>query len=664
MSDLDRLLDPGTIAIVGLSADSSKHGARVLHNLRKLGYGGEVWGVNPRQPRVDGVQVFPTLTDLPQHPDLVISAIPAAATVEVAREADGVGALVAFAGGFAESGPEGRSLEQELRAAVSAVGARLLGPNSGGVIRPAVALAASFLTCLDRPVAEIRSGPVGVVTQSGGTGSYLHNLAAARGGGLGVSVSTGNETDIKLGEAIGAVADLEEVTVILAVIETVRDGDVFMAAIKQARARGKRVVACRLGVGRSGRELMGTHTGAMALPGPVLDGVLQSLGVAVAETPGEALEIAEILARVPAVTGDRVGIVTHSGGMAIHLADLAEREGLVLPPPGDGLRSDLEPLLDHGAANNPLDMGGIIAGPNRYALVVEAIAGSGDYDVVLAVSSAHPPAHSEERVKAVLELNVGSPIIHLWMAGDQADSALEILRAAGAPVTEEPRAAIRAIRGLISKSSSASEEPLITGPIEDWGLPLVDGRVVATAGEAVAAAEDLGYPVVVKLRAKGLAHKTEMGGVVLDLIGPEQVKAAFTEVMRAGRSEAVEIEGARVEPFRPGLEMIVGGVMDETFGPLVSVGLGGTRTELWKDVVFAPAPISEQGALDAIDRLRGRAILDGWRDVPPADLEELARLVSRLSRGLAGSRLTEVELNPLIWDGREWVAVDWLAVAG
>ncbi len=664
MSDLDRLLDPSTIAIVGLSADPAKHGGRVLGHLRNLGFGGEVWGVNPGLPVVEGVEMFGGVSDLPQPPDLLVCAIPAGALGGVIADSSGAGAMVVFAGGFSETGPDGGALENELAGRSRELGVRVLGPNSGGVIRPSHGLAASFLTCLDRPADQIRTGPVGLVTQSGGTGSYLHNLAAERGGGLAVSVSTGNEVDIKLGEAVEAVSGLEEVRVVLALIETVRDGPKFMDAVRGSLARGKPVVACRIGIGAQGKRLMTTHTGAMAVPDKVLEGVLESLGVVIAETPGEAYDVAEMLAHVDRPVGDRVAVVTHSGGIAILLADLAERHEIELVDPGPELQSRLAPLLDLGAANNPLDMGGIIGGPGRFAEVVQIFADSGEYDMVLAVSTAHPPAHTAERVESLIAsgASFNVPVLHLWMPGDQAGEGLLKLRAAGAALTEEPRAAVRTLAALTALSrpiDDAIVEP-ITGAIGSWGLPLVEGEFGADAHQAVAVAERLGYPVVVKISAPGLAHKTEVGGVKLNLNDQVAVAAAFDEVVAAGTAAGLSVDGARVERYRPGLELIVGGFVDPVFGGLVSVGIGGVLTELLDDIVFAPAPVNDEGALRMIDRLRGRRLLDGFRGAVSADVGQLAQIISLVSRGLTGSGLQEVEINPLVWDGQEWVAVDWL----
>jgi hypothetical protein len=202
----------------------------------------------------------------------------------------------------------------------------------------------------------------------------------------------------------------------------------------------------------------------------------------------------------------------------------------------------------------------------------------------------------------------------------------------------------------------------VQGAFEEWGLPLVEGATARTADEAIGIADGLGYPVVVKVVAAGIAHKTEVGGVRVDLRDAAAVGDAIEEVTAAATAAGQSVEGVRVERFRPGLEMIVGGLQDPVFGPLVSVGLGGVLTEVLDDVVFAPAPVDEGQAAAMIERLRGRTLLDGFRGAPPSDPGELARIVSLVSRGLVGANLLEVEVNPLIWDGERWVAVDWLVV--
>jgi succinyl-CoA synthetase beta subunit len=231
-------------------------------------------------------------------------------------------------------------------------------------------------------------------------------------------------------------------------------------------------------------------------------------------------------------------------------------------------------------------------------------------------------------------------------------------------VTEEPRVAIRALAGLarLARWSALGDLPLIEADLERWGLPFVEGETAHTAEEAIVAADRLGYPVVVKVVSPGLAHKTETGGVRLALDDADEVALAIDAVTATAIEAGQIVEGVRVERYRPGLEMIVGGLVDPVFGPLVSVGTGGVLTELIDDVVFATAPVGVNEARSMISKLRGGPLIDGFRGSAPADVDELARIVSVVSRGIAASSYQEVEINPLIWDGEAWVAVDWLAI--
>lgn len=432
MADAFRaLLSPDSVAIVGLSTDPGKHGARVLRNLRALGYRGEVWGVNRNATSVDGVPVVPSVAALPATPDVVVCAVPAAGLPEVLEQAGerGTTTAVVFSGGFAEAGEQGRRAQDELVRVARASGLRILGPNSGGVIHPPGRLALSFLTCLDRPSAEIRPGPVGLVTQSGGTGSYLFNLAAARGGGLAASISTGNEADLELAGAVAALADQDTVRAIAVVLEAVRDGPAFTTAVRHAHAVGKPVVALLLGTSDHGRRLMRSHTGALAAPARVLEGVCDSLGITVTRTPAELLDVATLMACATVPRGGRVGVVTHSGGTAILLSDLAADEGIDLSAPPPSLARRVTPLLEHGSPTNPLDLGAIIGGPRRFVDAVRMFTESDAYDVVLAVTSPHPPAHTPVRVDDLIALHGGrTSLLQLWLAGDVGADGLRRLR--------------------------------------------------------------------------------------------------------------------------------------------------------------------------------------------------------------------------------------------
>ncbi len=675
MADLTALLAPRSIAIVGLSADPAKHGQRVLTNMRRVGFDGQIWGVHPRCPDIEGVEMFASIAALPDAPDVVISAVPAAAVGQVAREAGhkGAKAVIVFAGGFAEAGQTGGRLQDELLRASSETNVRILGPNSGGVITPSAGVAMSFLTCLDRPASEIRSGPVGLVTQSGGMGSYVHNLAAAAGDGLAASMSTGNEADLGVADGIDALAEMDEVRAIAVILETIRDGRAFMNAVTRAHDAGKQVVVTRIGRSDRGRRLMTTHTGALAKPERVLGGVLDELGVVVAETPAEMFEVASVVARTRKPSGSRVGVITHSGGIAILLSDLADQTSIDLPQPSTTLRTLIEPLIQQGAVDNPLDMGGIIGGANRFADVVGAIADSGEVDAVLAVSSAHPPAHSEQRVDALLAREFAVPVVNLWMAGDVGSAALDTLRAAGAPVTEEPRAAIRAMSALARQRRTAPDSPASQSDrapsaalteaetkafIEQWGIQIAQGIHATTVSEAIEAAETIGYPVVVKLSSPDVTHKTEIGGVSINLGNQQSVIDAYIDVQSAVPADS-RIDGVLVERHIDGPEVIIGGIRDDTFGPMILVGIGGVVAEALDDVRVASAPVSVEWANILLTQLAGVMTLTHPRHGGPADLDQLAHIVSNISDRFATNLwLDSFDLNPMIWSRDSWVAVD------
>ena len=685
---IQRLLQPRSVAIVGLSTDPSKHGGRVLRHLRALGYAGDILGVHPKGEVIDGIETVPSVADLPIPVDALVCAVPAAALPGVIEQGAtiGAGSAVIFGAGFAEAGDEGRARQRELVAAARDSGLRILGPNSAGVIRPSSRAALSFLTSLDRPGDEIRSGPVAVVTQSGGAGSFIVNRAAARGQGLAAVVSTGNEADVTAEAVIATLVADDEVKSIALVLEAVRDGAAFIAAVEAAHAAGKPVVVCKLGTSATGREVMRTHTGALADERRVTAGVLDALGVTVVQTPGELLDVAEVMARTRLPAGPRVGVVTHSGGNAVLLADLGEEQGLQLPPVPGWLVEELAAYINHGATGNPMDLGAIMSGPHRFAEVVERTTKA--YDVVLAVSTPHPPPFTRVRGQSLLALNEGDvPIVNLWLAGDLGAEGLQILRDGGAPVVTEPRAAVRALRGLVTLATrsadpgappvepadvaavaamrhtgSAPTEAQAKALLSQWGVPVVAGRTAPDADAAAGIARELGFPVVVKISASGLEHKTEIGGVRLNLRTPDEVRAAAGEMLTAVRARASQtaVDGVLVEQYSPGLEMIVGARYDDTFGPIVLVGLGGVLAEALEDVVIAPAPVTAAGAKRMVERLRARAVLESSRSGPAPDVAALCELVATLSRRFvaASPGVAEIEINPLVFGPHGWLALD------
>jgi acyl-CoA synthetase (NDP forming) len=683
---LDRLLRPRSVAIVGLSRDPAKHGARVLANLRRFGFDGAVWGVNPRWSSADGGDadgVVARIGDLPAAPDLVVLAVPARSVPDAVEEAGrvGAGAAVVLGGGFAEAGPAGALLQQRAREAASRGGLRLLGPNSAGIVDVGAGVVLSFLTCLDRPTGEVRSGPVALLSQSGGTASLVHNAAYARGGGLAVTVATGNEADLGVGELLDAVVAREDVTAVALLLETVRDGDAFVAAARRAVEARKPLVVCKVGRSAAGADVMSTHTGALAAPWRRFEAAFDSLGITVTETPEELLEVAELLARSSTPEHGSVGVVTHSGGTAVLLADQLTAVGACLPPISEGLRTSLAPYLQTGAAKNPADLGGILTEPTRFADAVGLFTQEPDLGIVVSASTPHPPAHSLARAESLLALSrsAGKPLLHLWTAGDLGAAGLDLLRREGAAVSTDVRAVARAAGGLARLSQLGATGPATVpalGPVPPLadrldeaeakrflaglGLPTLPFAVAADVEEARRRAAGLGYPVVVKVLSRDVEHKSEWGLVEVGLGDDQDVAAACRRLAeRADSQPELRPRGYLVEAYRPGLEVILGVVQDPAFGPMVLVGTGGVQAELFEDVALGLAPLTEPEALRLVRSLRGRALLQGFRGGAVADEDALAAILTKLA-GLAVALrglVAEIDLNPVIYaDGGWWIA--------
>lgn len=693
---LDRLLRPESVAIVGLSTDPRKHGARVLSALRRFGFGGTVWGVHPKETEIDGVPTVPSLRDLPAGPDAVVLAVPGAQVPRVLEDAGavGCGGAIAFGGGFAEAGSDGAALQVRARDAARDAGVRLLGPNSAGVIDASACVVLSFLTCLDRSPQSLRPGPVGVVTQSGGTASYLHNLAAERGSGLAVTVSTGNEADVGAGEVMETLVARPDVRAIALVLETVRDGPRFLATARASVEAGKPVVVCKIGRSRAGERVMRTHTGAMAAPWRRYLAVFDALGITVTGTPEELFDVAELMARAPVPAGGDVGVVTHSGGTAVLLADKLDELRVALPEPTPRLQRDLEPYLQLGAPGNPTDLGGIITEPGRYPEVVRMFAYDPAYAVVVAASTPHPREHARDRAAelAAIARTSTSPVLNLWLAGDVGAEGLRVLRGAGVPVTTSVDGMVRAVAGLVRfgevrrRPAVPVAEPdpdVLAGlaslardgtvdlteeegkrALDLLGYPTLRRAFVRTPDEAAKAAAGIGFPVVAKLVSRDVAHKTDVGGVVLDLGDGDAVRHACEAIdrnLRASTPDAA-VDGYLVEEYAPGTEMVTGFVTDPALGPLVVVGTGGSLAEAIDDVALAVPPFGVERALDLIRSLRGYRLLRGYRGSPGADEDALAALVARLSH-LAVTYVDvveEIEVNPVVHANGHWRAADAL----
>lgn len=722
MHPLDPLFRPRSVAIVGASSDPNKVGGRPLAFLRKAGFGGRILPVNPSAREVQGVPTFASLAAIEGPVDQAIVAVPAAQVLAVAGEciARGVKALQVFSSGFGE-GEGAAEAQRALKAAARASGLRILGPNSLGLFNARDGFFGTFATALDG--AWPRPGPVGVATQSGAFGSYFFGMAQQRGLGFSHFVATGNELDVDVAECVDFLVHDAATRIIVVALEGCRDGRRLAAALRSARDAGKTVLAMKVGASAAGAAAAATHTGALAGADRVFGAVLRDCGAHRAGSLQDLVDAAYVASVGPRPAGRDLLVVTTSGGIGVLAADEAEARGLALPALGDAALAAVQRIAPLAAGRNPVDTSaGILGDLSAYARIAAAALADRPCDAVLCFL-AHVPrnaAHWAQLRAPLLALRAAHPARTFAVVG-LADAAITAdLEAHGIAVFTDPSQAVRALAALAPPSalsgpirpSSASADPgertaaaaatarpdraaecldglhgldaavetaaPLAGPygteteakaaLAACGIRFAPERLVHDADEAVAAAEAIGWPVVLKIVSPDLPHKTEAGGVVLDLADAAALRAAvpaMRERVRAWRP------GARIDGFAVarqlggGVEVLVGTQDDPVFGPVVTVGAGGVLAELVADTAVALAPLGPAAALELIAATRVDALLRGWRGAAAADRPALARLVARLSEVAWASRgrVTGIELNPVLARPDGAFALDALVVA-
>jgi acyl-CoA synthetase (NDP forming) len=673
-SGVAAVLEARSVALVGASDNRAGVSGRVLRYLRDWGFTGGVYPVNPRRAQVQGERCWPDLASLPEVPELAVLAVPARAAVQAMRECAEVGvrAAVVLSAGFAESGPEGARLQDELLATARTGGVRVLGPNCIGAFNSGTGLAATFATALDGAIPT--AGSVGIVSQSGAYGAHVAYLAGQRGLGVRYLVTTGNEPDVDLAEALLWMAGRPEIDVILAYAEGVKDGPRFLEALRVAHAARKPIVLLKVGRSAVGAEAARSHTAALTGSDQVYDAVLARYGVHRAESTEEQLDIAYACAHARPRAGDRLGIVTVSGGVGIQLADSAERHGLAVPPmPIQAQRAVLD-LIPYASAANPVDC--TAQALNHMDVFVAAwkvMLAEGGFDALVGFFTTMPlSANFAGRLRESIEAGTadrGDRLVVLSFVAEP-ETVREYERS-GFLVFEDTDRAVRAVAAL-ARLGATFDRPLptplpparalprrayteveATSLLAAAGVPTLPQRLAPDVDGAVAAAEELGHPVALKIVSPDIGHKSDVGGVALGLSGAGAVRAAHRAVLAAVREKApaARIDGVLVTPLAPlGVETIVGARIDPVFGPVVALGLGGVFVEVLRDVVLRPAPVTRDEAAAMVTALRGAALLAGARGTDPVDVDALAAAVVAVSEFAATHRadLASVEVNPLV----------------
>lgn len=656
---LDALFSPRRIALVGASERAGTLGALLGRNLAD--FPGEVVPVGSGQ----------SLRDVEGPIDLAVVAVPSKAVPGVAADAAaaGVTAMVVLSGGFAETGPDGVALQDEL--VENAGGVRIVGPNCFGLQNCDLPMNASIAAGLPEG-----GGGISFVSQSGAYGMAIYDLAHDEHARFAKICAPGNTCDVSVAELLAELAADPASRTLCFLLESVRDGRAFVEQARLATPH-KPVIVAKTGRSEAGARAAASHTAALAAQEAVWRGAFRQAGIVEVRSGQELLDAARALDGQPLPAGGRVAVVTNSGGTGVELADLLADEGLTVPELSPGLQERIRDMLPAFASPvNPVDITPVWSRfAELYPALTDLLARSGEVDAVVPVllqRAAMDDATATALLATVQGLRADAvpvPVYVCWVAPRSARPNADLLAEAGVPVFDWPARTARAA-GLARSYAKARERvggaaptpprftgvlPAVTDPVgvaallNGFGVPTAPATACRTAAEAEAAAT--AYPAVVKFAAA--EHRTELGGVRLGLTGPDEVRAAAEELLAA-------TDEVLVSPQLSGVEVAVGGFRDPAFGPVVMVGLGGIWVEVLADVAFAPAPVTVAEAHDMLAGLRGHPLLRGARGADPVDLDALARVVVAVGDALAAvPEIAGIDLNPVLAGAGGAVAVDW-----
>jgi acyl-CoA synthetase (NDP forming) len=697
---LDSFFAPASIALIGASRDHEKIPGRLLAMLRKNEFPGKIYPVNPNYAEIDGLACYKSIADIGVPIDLAVIIIPARAVLPALEQCAtaGVRNAVIISSGFAEEGGDSAAMQDAIAALAKRTGMRISGPNAEGFFSQVQRVAATF-----SPAVDVKPGVVplvattkriGIVAQSGGIGFAYYHRAKALGIAVSYVVSAGNESDLGAGEFLDYMVRDASTHVILLFVEGIRDVDKFLAAARRAAELKKPVIVTKVGRSGAGERAAASHTASMAGWSAAYDAVFAKYGFIVSNDLDEALTIAAVLVTNPLPKGDRVAVVTTSGGAGIWGADAVALQGLQVPELSRSIQTEIGKLMpSYGTARNPIDVTaqGVTSGGLQKS--VDLLTISDDVDailVVLSLSSDVRKPFKEPELTPVLVAQHKPVVFYSYTV--PSDFARRELAASGVVVlsglTHVGVAMRRAVDyAKFSPPMPADETRLpvrdlsshLTSPVlseadskallRTAGIALTDEVLVKDKSELDAAVARVGFPLVMKIQSPDIAHKSEVGGVRVNITTKGEMFLAFEALLDNARKHRPEaaIQGVLVGPMaRRGVEIIVGTMTDKTFGPMVMVGLGGITTELFRDVVYRPAPVSAAEAGAMLAGLKAAPLLNGFRGAAKTDVAALAQLIADISVLAArhAGEIAEIELNPVLVhpEGQGVTVVDALVV--
>ena len=676
---LESLLYPETVAVIGASRHPGKVGHALLSNLIKSGFKGTIVPVNPEATEILGVKCYKALTEYGGKLDLSIVVVGPKYVKDAVQNSISAGArtMIVITAGFKEVGAEGADAEKELVDLCKAANVRLMGPNCLGVLNTHHRMNATFAPCVPP------AGKISVISQSGALCVAILDWAAHTKLGLGKVISFGNKADLNEVDFIEALAEDKETNVIAGYLESITEGDKFLRVAEEAAAI-KPVVILKVGVTQAGAKAASWHTGSLAGADLAYWAAFKRSGVIRAENFEALFDYALAFSFQPLPQGDRVCVVTNAGGPGIMAADAAEQSGLKMVPPTDATKARLKEVLPPTAAfGNPVDVIGD-ADPDRYMKAFEILQDDENTDaIVVVVTPQNMTRPLELAQKLAATHKRKKPILCAFMGGGEVEAAQAKLMELGIPNYAAPDRAVAALKAMCDYAAWKRRPARVVarypvnrrrvdrvlqwhirsgiqqvGEVEAkeilraYDFKILDGALATDANEAIEIANRIGYPVVMKISSPEIIHKSDFGGVRLNLANAEQVRDAFDLMMLRVQRRAphANIRGAYVEKMGArGREVILGMTRDPQFGPLLMFGLGGIFVEVMKDVTFYLAPVTQEEAMQMLKGTRSYALLEGARGQAPVDLDAIASALQRISQ-LATDypEIKELDINPFI----------------
>lgn len=691
---IERLLKPRSVAIVGASASPGALGASTIANLDRMNYSGDVYLINPKRDEIGGRRCLNSINDLPLGVDAAVLAIPRAAVLDTVRALARrqVGAAVIFSAGFAEGGEEGIAEQRELARIAAESGMIIEGPNCLGLVNYVDNVALTFVETPSIPLGD-RPG-IGIVSQSGAMAAVLGVMLTSRELGLSYSVSTGNEAASGVEDYVEHLLDDDQTTVIGMIVEQFRQPKRFIELAERARERGKHIALLHPGRSNAARESAATHTGAMAGDYQVMRVLVERAGVIVADSLEQLSDILELSSRCPALPSRGSAVITESGAFKALTLDLCELIGLPLP----ALTNDSSPQLRSAMpsfvpVSNPLDLTAqALVDPDLYRRTLAALLDDQRFGSIVFGIIQTDEKTSDLKfppiIDAIKSLNPQVPVIFAGLDEGAAvpEKYIHQLHELNIPCFMSPDRALRAVAAISKHTAQdvAKCEPIslhlkeklpASGAIAEYrakqlltplGIPFPSGQLTTNLDEALKIAVQVGFPVVLKAQSSDLSHKSDAGGVILDIQNEEELEQGWLRMHNnlAQHCPDINLDGILIEKMGArGIEFIVGGRNDPEWGPVILAGFGGVQAELMKDVRLLPPDLSIDGIVQQLHKLKQKELLKGFRGSPALDVRALAQTISCVASLLKMQpQIQEIDLNPVIVhpEGRGVVALDAL----